>query len=217
MDLGVYSVNVDAEQQKVTVSGNIEAATLLNKLLKTGKHAEVWSPRSNHNQLQEQANYNRGDSNTGRFQWPLGGRGLEDQWAFEEYPTNQIRGMNSLTEELDQNTMAAALAETGMEYTHMGDDGDHSFASGHNNHPYNMRGLPSFHVSGSDFTRMGGYHHGYGGLQGYQNPSSMMMTNMQGMPNINNMVTSNNMYMHDAQMVNRTSSPLVPPYSPFYY
>ncbi|CAK7326710.1 unnamed protein product [Dovyalis caffra] len=47
---GVYQVNIDAEQQKVTVSGTVDSATLIKKLVRAGKHAEVWSQKSNQNQ-----------------------------------------------------------------------------------------------------------------------------------------------------------------------
>ncbi|KAL9232913.1 hypothetical protein vseg_007974 [Gypsophila vaccaria] len=43
---GVYSTSIDSEQQKVTVSGNIDAEVLVKKLLKTGKHAEIWEEKS---------------------------------------------------------------------------------------------------------------------------------------------------------------------------
>ncbi|KAF2310968.1 hypothetical protein GH714_018836 [Hevea brasiliensis] len=39
---GVYIATVDSQQQKVTVTGNIEVETLIKKLIKTGKHAEIW-------------------------------------------------------------------------------------------------------------------------------------------------------------------------------
>lgn len=35
-------MNIDSQQQKVTVTGNIDAKTLIKKLVKTGKHAEMW-------------------------------------------------------------------------------------------------------------------------------------------------------------------------------
>ena len=37
---------IDARQHKVIVTGNIEAQTLLNKLSKSGKPAELWSDKS---------------------------------------------------------------------------------------------------------------------------------------------------------------------------
>lgn len=49
---GVYQVSIDAEQQKVTISGSVDSATLIKKLVKAGKHAEIWS---NNNQSQSQS------------------------------------------------------------------------------------------------------------------------------------------------------------------
>ncbi|KAK1294681.1 hypothetical protein QJS10_CPA16g01370 [Acorus calamus] len=43
---GVYKTTIDAEQGKVTVSGNVDPAILIKKLVKSGKHAELWgSPK----------------------------------------------------------------------------------------------------------------------------------------------------------------------------
>ncbi|GAV86777.1 HMA domain-containing protein [Cephalotus follicularis] len=40
---GVYTTDIDLRQQKVTVTGNVDAETLIKKLIKkTGKHAELW-------------------------------------------------------------------------------------------------------------------------------------------------------------------------------
>ncbi|XP_062170824.1 heavy metal-associated isoprenylated plant protein 37-like [Alnus glutinosa] len=50
---GVYRVNIETEQQKVTVSGSVDAATLIKKLVKAGKHAELWSQKTNQNQKQK--------------------------------------------------------------------------------------------------------------------------------------------------------------------
>lgn len=61
---GVYSVNIDAEQQKVTVSGSVDTATLIKKLVRAGKHAELWSQKSNQNQNQKQKNDNNSNNNS---------------------------------------------------------------------------------------------------------------------------------------------------------
>lgn len=45
---GVYTTTVDSAQQKVTVTGNVDSETLIKKLLKNGKHAELWSPEGSH-------------------------------------------------------------------------------------------------------------------------------------------------------------------------
>ncbi|KAK7835533.1 heavy metal-associated isoprenylated plant protein 37 [Quercus suber] len=55
---GVYQVNIEAEQQKVTVSGCVDAATLIKKLVRAGKYAELWSQKTNQNQNQKQKNNN---------------------------------------------------------------------------------------------------------------------------------------------------------------
>lgn len=39
---GVYKVSIDAEQGRVIVSGNADPASLIEKLEKAGKHAELW-------------------------------------------------------------------------------------------------------------------------------------------------------------------------------
>ncbi|XP_054811517.1 heavy metal-associated isoprenylated plant protein 32-like [Prosopis cineraria] len=42
---GVYSVNIDAEQGKVVVAGNVDPSKLIKKLKSSGKHAEIWAPK----------------------------------------------------------------------------------------------------------------------------------------------------------------------------
>ncbi|KAF2314982.1 hypothetical protein GH714_037431 [Hevea brasiliensis] len=39
---GVYMTEIDSQQHKVTVSGNVDAETLIKKLARSGKHAELW-------------------------------------------------------------------------------------------------------------------------------------------------------------------------------
>ncbi|KAG6505324.1 heavy metal-associated isoprenylated plant protein 36-like isoform X2 [Zingiber officinale] len=39
---GVYKIFIDSQQHKVVVTGNVKAETLVKKLTKTGKHAELW-------------------------------------------------------------------------------------------------------------------------------------------------------------------------------
>ncbi|RWR93894.1 heavy metal-associated isoprenylated plant protein 37 [Cinnamomum micranthum f. kanehirae] len=60
---GVYKVNIDAEQQKVTVAGNVDSAFLIKKLVRAGKHAEVWSQKSTQNQKTQQGNCIKNDKN----------------------------------------------------------------------------------------------------------------------------------------------------------
>ncbi|XP_022152323.1 heavy metal-associated isoprenylated plant protein 37 [Momordica charantia] len=44
---GVYQVVIDAENEKVTVLGSVDSATLIKKLVRAGKHAELWSQKPN--------------------------------------------------------------------------------------------------------------------------------------------------------------------------
>ncbi|KAJ0977705.1 hypothetical protein J5N97_013179 [Dioscorea zingiberensis] len=39
---GVYEILIDSRQHKVTVTGNVDAETLIKKLAKSHKHAELW-------------------------------------------------------------------------------------------------------------------------------------------------------------------------------
>ncbi|KAK7264627.1 hypothetical protein RJT34_32236 [Clitoria ternatea] len=39
---GVFTTTIDPQQHKVTVTGSVGVETLLRKLLKAGKHAEIW-------------------------------------------------------------------------------------------------------------------------------------------------------------------------------
>ncbi|XP_039048732.1 heavy metal-associated isoprenylated plant protein 34-like isoform X2 [Hibiscus syriacus] len=39
---GVYSCSINADQGKITVSGNVDPAVLIKKLQKSGKHAQLW-------------------------------------------------------------------------------------------------------------------------------------------------------------------------------
>ncbi|KDP23483.1 hypothetical protein JCGZ_23316 [Jatropha curcas] len=45
---GVYKTDIDLKQQKVTVLGNVDADTLIKKLVKAGKHAELWPEKADH-------------------------------------------------------------------------------------------------------------------------------------------------------------------------
>lgn len=39
---GVYTTEIDSQQHKAIVTGNVDADTLIKKLTRTGKHAELW-------------------------------------------------------------------------------------------------------------------------------------------------------------------------------
>lgn len=58
---------IDAEQQKVTVSGSVDSAALIKKLVRAGKHAELWSQKANQNQKQK-GNCIKDDKNNNKNQ-----------------------------------------------------------------------------------------------------------------------------------------------------
>ncbi|KAL5053394.1 hypothetical protein RYX36_034076 [Vicia faba] len=39
---GVFTTTIDSQQHKVTVTGNVNVETLLKKLVRAGKPAEIW-------------------------------------------------------------------------------------------------------------------------------------------------------------------------------
>ncbi|KAJ4839373.1 hypothetical protein Tsubulata_035770 [Turnera subulata] len=91
---GVYQVNIDADQQKVTVSGTVDSATLIKKLVRAGKHAEVWSQKSNQNQKLKNNNNNciKDDKNNGKGQKPgsiKGIQGFKNQQKFPAFSSEE--------------------------------------------------------------------------------------------------------------------------------
>ncbi|KGN57433.1 heavy metal-associated isoprenylated plant protein 28-like [Cucumis sativus] len=50
---GVYKIDINCEQQKVTVTGNVDSTILIKKLKKLGKHAELWPSTSKHGEGEE--------------------------------------------------------------------------------------------------------------------------------------------------------------------
>nr|GMD79574.1 heavy metal-associated isoprenylated plant protein 32-like [Ipomoea batatas] len=63
--IGVYTINIDSEWGKVTVSGNVDSATLIKKLVKKGKHAELWGSQKANNNIQNQLKNLQIDSGKG--------------------------------------------------------------------------------------------------------------------------------------------------------
>ncbi|GER24743.1 heavy metal transport/detoxification superfamily protein [Striga asiatica] len=63
---GVYKIEIDAKQHKVTVAGNVEAETLMKKLIKSGKNALLWTenPEPKEKQKQKQKDSDEDESAT---------------------------------------------------------------------------------------------------------------------------------------------------------
>ncbi|KAH8489200.1 hypothetical protein Peur_059220 [Populus x canadensis] len=57
---GVYKTEVDSHRHKVTVTGNVDAQTLIKKLVRSGKHAELW-PENYENKEKRSGKSNNND------------------------------------------------------------------------------------------------------------------------------------------------------------
>ncbi|KAL5995883.1 hypothetical protein ACLOJK_025956 [Asimina triloba] len=57
---GVLKTHVDAEQGKVTVTGNVDPSILIKKLQKSGKYAEIWGSKGSSNQPKNQLDNGKG-------------------------------------------------------------------------------------------------------------------------------------------------------------
>ncbi|XP_011036961.1 PREDICTED: uncharacterized protein LOC105134304 [Populus euphratica] len=53
---GVYTTTINAEQGRVTVTGNVDPAKLIKQLEKSGKHAELWGGQKGSNNFQNVVN-----------------------------------------------------------------------------------------------------------------------------------------------------------------
>ncbi|KAL9251869.1 Heavy metal-associated isoprenylated plant protein 37-like protein [Drosera capensis] len=90
---GVYAVIIDPDQQKVTVSGSVEPPTLIKKLIRSGKHAELWSDRSNQNQKQKNGCINNDKNNGGQKQGILkGAEALKNQQKLPAFNLEEDEG-----------------------------------------------------------------------------------------------------------------------------
>ncbi|KAF5194896.1 Heavy metal-associated isoprenylated plant protein [Thalictrum thalictroides] len=127
---GVYTTTVDAEQGKVTVSGNIDPSALIKKLAKSGKHAEIWGapkPATNNNQnnLNNQLKNMQIDngkagkdnkSQNGGKEQPKGGQQqipqqLQQLKGFENMKIPQFKDLKGMMPFKDQKTVKFDMPE----------------------------------------------------------------------------------------------------------
>lgn len=78
-------MTIDAEQQKVTVSGSVDSATLIKKLVRAGKHAELWSQKANQNQKQKSPSI-KDENKNNKGQKPNVVKGLEPLKNKQKFP-----------------------------------------------------------------------------------------------------------------------------------
>ncbi|EMS59996.1 hypothetical protein TRIUR3_22734 [Triticum urartu] len=60
---GVYSVAIDVDNHKVTVTGSVDSETLIRKLTRGGKHAELWSHQKGGSGNNNQGHKGNGNNN----------------------------------------------------------------------------------------------------------------------------------------------------------
>lgn len=216
LDTGVYQVSIEAEEQKVTVTGSVDSSILINKLVRSGKHAELWSPNSNNKQAklvnddnnQNQTQYLMNGLNASKNQHMLPTFGREDDGLGSDWYFNQSRGTSPKAEtgEFDQNLIAA------MQNANLGGDGVLPIGGDEKleNDIIPLSGHAGFHGNGSaGFVGLGG--HEFGGYQDiprelpiheYDHPSSMMMANRQVCHYNYPPTEMMNIYMHDRNAIN---------------
>uniref|UniRef100_A0A0D9UWA1 HMA domain-containing protein n=1 Tax=Leersia perrieri TaxID=77586 RepID=A0A0D9UWA1_9ORYZ len=120
---GVYSVTLDVDNHKVTVTGNVDSDTLIRKLTRGGKHAELWSQQKggsnqghkggNNQQKQQQGQQhhqkqganqskdgNKNNSSSLKDQGKKGGIGGLIQGFKNQHNKNQLPELDSEDDEL---------------------------------------------------------------------------------------------------------------------
>lgn len=182
MHSGVYAVNVDLEQQKVTVSGIVDSCLLIKKLAKSGKYAEVWSSIPNPEETHLFDNWNNGNNPQSQMMQSL----IQD-----------LRGPNyrTLTEPLRNSDQSYPNLQQSLEIGNMneGQSGENNLplewdeqmlaaANGINSMSIDMDGC--FAVA--DGNEIGGRHNLYSGIPASYganyHPSMMMLPNTLGYP-----------------------------------
>lgn len=86
---GVYTTNIDSQQHKVTVTGNVDANTLIKKLLKSGKCVELWPESTGGNDK------NPGKSKNKKKQKPPKDGGNNEEQIKSEAETNEKSAQDS--------------------------------------------------------------------------------------------------------------------------
>lgn len=230
-------MNIDAEQQKVTVSGDVNSSTLIKKLARSGKHAELWSHKStNHKQQQQhQAKDGKKKKNNNNSLKKVQGnqaliqglKALKNQQSmvssfssddeFGEEEEDDELGLNPL--KLPNNTTAAAAA--GAKKSPV--NGSNAAPPSHRMAKNGLMGLAALQGHGhqAQEPQLGAnFSTGFPANGNHQPPPVMM--NSRGMnattmanTNTNSMLMNESRYIQPQAMYNR--SPHIPHYTGYYY
>ncbi|XP_039069294.1 heavy metal-associated isoprenylated plant protein 37-like [Hibiscus syriacus] len=193
---GVYQVNVDAELQRVTVSGSVDSSTLIKKLARAGKHAEVWSQKPNQKQnnciKDDKTNNNKGQKQL-QNKFPTFISEEEDDGYDAKKGVGNIAAASSNYGKM--NKKGQKLADLKMNNAQQFGGLNINSTNG------NTMGLSGFHGNGGRFQIQSN-----NGLNDFYNyPSSMM--NMHAM----------HQHQHHQPQMMYHRSPIFPPSTGYYY
>ncbi|KAL3525509.1 hypothetical protein ACH5RR_013881 [Cinchona calisaya] len=171
---GVYLVSIDTEEQKVKVSGTVDCATLIRKLTKSGKHAELWRPYHRQNQnVQGLSNWFADDKYQNSQQYlPDGVNASNIQPMF---PSEFDRGIDDWSRERYLNETA------GIKYL-MGENNNRAITVGNNTAvAWDGDVIPDAHSLGGQLRSMGFQDHA-GAFAGYGDTGYPRLQNLQASP-----------------------------------
>uniref|UniRef100_A0A6N2LEC8 HMA domain-containing protein n=1 Tax=Salix viminalis TaxID=40686 RepID=A0A6N2LEC8_SALVM len=231
---GVYSVNIKIDHQLVIVSGRVDSATLIKKLVKSGKRAELWSVITKNKRNQEQLNTNQLQFLAINFS------DSQNQFMYPPYFDNETDNMRSYGDFSNQNVGLKAMnvgggqdlmAATRMGNFYMDDDNFAGSSRLGDDLAYTMA-RADYQGNGTGFVGLGS--HEFNGMPTYEqtNRPSMIMTNKQQRYHYNHPATemhsiymqephtSDNMmrndnFMYQPYMIDHASS-TDPPYTESY-
>ncbi|KAK9281912.1 hypothetical protein L1049_004820 [Liquidambar formosana] len=104
---GVYKTEIDSQQQKVKVTGNVDAETLIKKLMKTGKNAELWPEMSEKKAGKSKKKGKQNGAKNGEKS------GEDDQKSSEEPDEAVGDDQSAVTDEKDSESEEAAEKNSG--------------------------------------------------------------------------------------------------------
>lgn len=211
-------MKIDAENQLVMVMGSVDPVILINKLIKSGKHARLWSPNSNQKHKFEQENA----SKVYEDRYPSKGLDAhQNEHVLSNFGNKVEYGPNIRNKSMNGKMHREDLIEgTKVEHGHIIWEGDTSPINekwkddmisiiGDAKFQYNgadvefdsleslNAGVPSYFIPSNMVNNMQQH------LR-YNHPSMAMM-NMQGRHNNNNMVDENSMYPYLGNIMKKTS------------
>lgn len=208
-DSGVYKIDIDTEHQVVIVSGCVDSSTLIKRLVKSGKRAELWYPTSKHKLKQEatmdQMHFLSNEvlnASKNQYMFPASFVN-EDVRGFENL-TNQNTGKKVADAETEQDLMVAKR----MGNIYMDED---NFAgnTGVENDMTPLGDQADYQENKAGFLGLGG--HEFDGMPIYKHNHlpSLIMSNIQQGPHYNypSMAMQKNfVYMHDGHANNNMIS-----------